>query len=311
MGAQIIYCSSSLYQRESGKNHGMICYAGMAVELMKSDESSRNLKTGLEKLYSLFDRSFLSPDPLECVPRKGAFADIEISAFLAATFAYGRADLIVKNVRYILDELGPNPSATLMSGEYRQLFKKFKYRFHKRPDLLWLLDRVKGVCERSGTLENAFTSSGGNHTERLNGFSIAIKGKGCSQARGFLVPSPSSGSACKRMNLFLRWMVRKDSVDLGLWKSVKPSELIIPMDVHVHRIAGRIGLVSKGSANFKKALELTENLKRFDAGDPVRYDFAICSLGKLGYCESKVTPEKCVKCILKSSCREFHPPARK
>ena len=278
---------------------------------MISNESSQKLKAGLEKLYSLFDRSFLSPDPLECVPQKGNFKDVELSAFLAATFAYGRADLIVKNVSYILDELGPNPSDTLLSGDYRGRFKTFKYRFHKRPDLLWLLDRLKSLYEKYDTLENAFIASGSTHADRLHGFSFAIKGKGLNQARAFLVPSPKSGAACKRMNLFIRWMVRKDSVDLGIWKAVKTSELIIPMDVHVHRIAGRIGLVSKGAANFKKAVELTENLKTFDAEDPVRYDFAICSLGKLGYCESKVSPEKCVKCILKGSCKEVSSSAKR
>lgn len=269
--------------------------------------SPKILKPGLEKLYRLFDRSFISPDPLECVPLKGNFKERELQAFIASIFAYGRADMIVKNVSYILGELGPKPFATLMDGAYSSKLKTFKYRFHKRADLLWLLDRLQEIYRDHGSIEKAFIASGENHTDRLYGFSLLFRKKlgGRSQPRTFLVPSPKSGAACKRMNLFLRWMVRSDSLDLGLWKKIKPSELIIPLDVHVHRIAGRIGLVSKGPANFKKAVELTENLKLLDPADPVRYDFAICSLGKLGHCGKEPIAEKCRECLLKSRCVDY------
>jgi len=263
------------------------------------------LKKGLDELYKKFDRSMLSPDPLECVPRKGAFKDVELSAFLAAVFAYGRADLIVRNVRFILGELGKRPHKTLMSGEYREKFKGFKYRFHKRPDLIWLLDGLRGVYEKYGTLENAFCDKPGALEERLKNFSALFRKKGAkiSQAQKFLVTSPESGSACKRTNLFLRWMVRKDSVDLGLWKKLRPSELMIPLDVHVNRIAGRLSLVNpKGAADFKKAAALTERLRTFDPKDPVRYDFAICSLGKLGHCGKTPSAASCELCVLESLC---------
>jgi uncharacterized protein (TIGR02757 family) len=265
------------------------------------------IKPGLEKLYSLFDRSFISPDPLECVPLNGSFMDTELQAFIASVFAYGRAGLIVKNVSYILDELGPKPYTTLKNGSYSSKLKSFKYRFHKRADLLWLLDRLRDIYEEYGSIEKAFVASGDNHANRLHGFSLLFRKKlGVrSQARTFLVPSPKSGAACKRMNLFLRWMVRSDALDLGLWKTLKPSELIIPLDVHVHRIAGRIGLVSKGAANFKKAIELTENLKLLDPADPVRYDFAICSLGKLGHCGKEPIPSKCRECLIKTHCADY------
>ena len=264
----------------------------------------KNIKPGLDKLYKLFDRSFISPDPLECVPLNGSFKDTELQAFIASVFAYGRAEQIVKNVSYILEELGSKPYTTLKNETYSSKLKTFKYRFHKRADLLWLLDRLREIYEEHGSIEKAFIASGENHTDRLIGFSQLFRKKlgSRSQPRSFLVPSPKSGAACKRMNLFLRWMVRNDSLDLGLWKKVKPSELIIPLDVHVHRIAGRIGLVSKGAANFKKAIELTENLKLLDPADPIRYDFAICSLGKLGHCGKEPVPVKCRECLLKANC---------
>jgi uncharacterized protein (TIGR02757 family) len=266
--------------------------------------SPKILKPGLDRLYNLFDRSFISPDPLECVPLNGNQKDTELSAFIASVFAYGRADLIVKNVSYILGELGKRPYAALKNGTYSSKLKSFKYRFHKRADLLWLLDRLREIYEEYGSLEKAFIATGENHFDRLHGFSLHFHKKlgKRSQARTFLVPSPKSGAACKRMNLFLRWMVRSDSLDLGLWKKVKPSELIIPLDVHVHRIAGRIGLVSNGAANFKKAVELTENLKLLDPADPVRYDFAICSLGKLGHCGKEPIQAKCRGCLIKTHC---------
>ena len=271
---------------------------------MDKAERQKILKAGLNKLYTKFDRSFISPDPLECVPQKGNFEDIELSAFLAAVFAYGRADLIVRNVKYILEELGPNPHKTLMSGGYKTKFKKFKYRFHKRQDLLWLLSRLEKIYKKHGTLEKAYTSLDGTHKERMENFSKLFASRRLKPNRKFLVPSPS-GSACKRTNLFLRWMVRKDSVDLGLWKKVRARDLVIPMDVHVHRIAHRIGLVQNGSASFKKAEELTDNLRKFDADDPVRFDFAICSLGKLGHCQKTPLSANCQNCALEKLCSKL------
>ncbi len=271
---------------------------------MKKDERQRALQQGLDALYHRFDRSMLSPDPLECVPRNADPKDIELAAFLAATFAYGRADLIVRNVRGILDALGPHPHAALTERTYEQLFKGWKYRFHKRADLLWLLARLREIYAAHGTLETAFCVTEGTIPERLAAFArLFAGGKKLSAARSFLVPSPASGSACKRMNLFLRWMVRKDDVDLGLWTRLSRAELVIPLDVHVERIAGRLGLVDpKGAANFKKALALTGRLRAFDPADPVRYDFALCSLGKLGECAKTPDPSRCLECVLKELC---------
>ncbi len=246
----------------------------------------------------------LSPDPLECVPRDGGFHDIELSAFLAAAFAYGRADLIVRNVRGILGELGPMPHAALMKGDYQARFLGWKYRFHKRSDMLWLLDRLRAVYTAHGTLENAFCAAPGGTGTRLAAFArLFTEGKKLSAAKSFLVPSPANGSACKRMNLFLRWMVRKDEVDIGLWTRIPPADLIMPLDVHVNRIAGRLGLVNPaGAANFKKAAALTERFREFDPADPVRYDFALCSLGKLGHCEKEPDPAGCLACVLREWC---------
>lgn len=241
---------------------------------------------------------------MECVPRTGNFCDIELSAFLAALFAYGRADLIVRNVGGILSELGAGPHAALMEGDYTARFIGWKYRFHKRADLLWLLGRLRAIYAAHNTLENAFCAVPGDTQARLAAFARLFSGgKKLSAAKSFLVPSPVNGSACKRMNLFLRWMARKDDVDLGLWTRLPPADLIMPLDVHVDRIAGRLGLVNpKGAANFKKAVALTERFRAFDPADPVRYDFALCSLGKLGHCEKTADPARCLVCVLRECC---------
>jgi len=272
---------------------------------MTEAERRRRLKKELDGLYRRFDRSMVSPDPLECVPVRGEFRDIELSAFLAAVFAYGKANLIVRNVRSILSELGPHPHRALMGGKYKTKFRHFKYRFHKRPDLIWLLDRLRVIYKKYGSVENAFCAVPGTLETRLKNFARLFYGNGKQRAaaQSFLIPSPDGGSACKRMNLFLRWMVRHDDVDLGLWKKLAPAELVIPLDVHVNRIAGRIGLVNPaGTANFKKARELTERLKTFNAADPVRYDFALCSLGKLGHCAKQPEEKSCRICGLAPLC---------
>jgi uncharacterized protein (TIGR02757 family) len=120
----------------------------------------------------------------------------------------------------------------------------------------------------------------------------------------FLLPLPSRGSACKRLNLFLRWMVRPDDgIDFGIWKKISPSQLIIPLDTHVARIARRIGLTRRTSADWKTALEVTHALRQLDSADPVKYDFAICKLGMLGICPARHDPAKCAACSLNPFCR--------
>ena len=119
----------------------------------------------------------------------------------------------------------------------------------------------------------------------------------------YFFSSPAGGSACKRLNLYLRWMVRHDpGLDLGLWTEVPPSRLVIPLDTHVARIARYVGLSSRNTADWKMALEVTRALREFDPGDPVKYDFAICRLGILDYCPRKRDALKCAACLLKPVC---------
>jgi uncharacterized protein (TIGR02757 family) len=119
----------------------------------------------------------------------------------------------------------------------------------------------------------------------------------------YLLTSPNDGSACKRMNLFLRWMVRRTAPDLGLWDFVDPAKLVVPLDTHVHRIATFLGLTRRKSADWRTARAVTDRLAKFDPTDPVRYDFAICRLGILDLCSRKRRKENCDVCLLRDVCR--------
>ena len=119
----------------------------------------------------------------------------------------------------------------------------------------------------------------------------------------YLLTSPRDGSACKRMNLFLRWMVRRTPPDLGIWDFVDPAKLVMPLDTHVHRIATFLGLNDRKSADWKAARAITDELAHFDKADPVRYDFALCRLGILDLCSRKRRKENCDVCLLRDACR--------
>jgi uncharacterized protein (TIGR02757 family) len=190
-------------------------------------------------------------------------------------------------------------------------FAGFSHRFHKTADLVALLERIALALARHGSLgalfqsvyddrEDDIASSLARFVDAL--ISIEDAGKAPASLR-YLLTSPRDGSACKRMNLFLRWMVRRDAPDLGLWTFVDPSKLIVPLDTHVHRIAAFLGLTSRKAADWKTAKSITLTLSRFDPRDPVRYDFAICRLGILDLCSRKRKKEQCDACLLRDVCR--------
>ena len=273
------------------------------------------LKSRLDALAATFDISTIAPDPLQLAYRYTEPIDQEVAGILAAAFAYGRADIVVANVGRVLDRMQPSPAAYLRSFDRNEAagrFPGFTHRFQKTPELLALLERLAAALQRHGSLGALFQACYSDedrdigpsltrfvaalieivpplHTERA--------------ALDYLLTSPANGSACKRMNLFLRWMVRRTSPDLGLWRFVDPSKLVIPLDTHVHRISSFLGLNARKSADWKTAREITTTLARFDSSDPVRYDFAICRLGILDLCSRNRRKEQCDVCLLRDVCR--------
>jgi hypothetical protein len=230
------------------------------------------LRERLDTLVATFDISTIEPDPLQLVLRYTDPYDQEVAALIAAAFAYGRADIVVRNAGMVLDAMRPGPHAylqTFQADEALTRFAGFAHRFHKTRDLVALLGCLAHVLQKYGSLGALF--------------------RGC--------------SACKRMNLFLRWMVRRTPPDLGIWDFVDPAKLVVPLDTHVHRIATFLGLTKRKSADWKCARAVTDRLAKFDPADPVRYDFAICRLGILDLCSRRRRKENCDVCLLRDVCR--------
>jgi len=270
------------------------------------------IKPHLDRLLARFDKTYLAPDPLAAVNHFTSADDLETACLFAALFAYGKADLIQKNVTAIIGAMGSSPAGfceTFRSGSNRSWMKGFSYRFHKRDDLVALVRAVGKIRRKHGSIRDLFLRHDNRTQETilpgLAGVADAIRNCSRADSRAFntLVPDPLAGGASKRWNLFLRWMVRKDRVDPGPWSGVvSKSRLVIPLDTHVGRIARQLNMLGRRSDDWKAAVELTEFLKRLDPADPVKYDFAICSYGKLGYCVKKTDPSRCRTCDLNSIC---------
>lgn len=278
------------------------------------------LKSRLDELAATMDIEMIAPDPLQLVHLFHAPRDQEVAALLAAAFAYGRASIVVRNVGSVLEQMKPGPYAYLGSPRFSteeaaETFSAFAHRFHKTADLVALLERMSLVLEREGSLGNLFQLVYRNEDpdigpalSRFVSSIIHVEGaKPLTPARSaalrYLLTSPDDGSACKRMNLFLRWMVRAGSPDLGLWTFVDPSKLIMPLDTHIHRITTFLGLNRRNTPDWKTAKLLTKRFARFDPQDPVRYDYALCRLGILDLCSRKRRKENCDVCQLNDVCR--------
>lgn len=282
------------------------------------------LRVHLEALYHTFDVRSISPDPLEVVRRYDHPADQEVVGFLAAGLAYGRVDQILKSLERLLGLIGPSPARFVREFDWSRdagRFRGWYHRFHGPRDAALLLLLLSRALGRYGTLEALFAAGDDPSSPDVGPGLVAFcewmlnaadlpTGPGVRGGRlgarapvRFFFASPSGGSAVKRLNLWLRWMVRGgDGLDLGAWSSVDRARLIIPLDTHVARIAGNLGLTRRRAADWKMAQEITNHLRRFDPVDPVKYDFAICRLGILDHCPRRRDPVRCVNCLLRPVC---------
>ena len=243
-------------------------------------------KDRFEELYRQYNRrEFVHPDPLEFVYHCEDLCDREIVAFIASSLAYGRVAHILKSVSSVLERMEPTPSVFLKQTPLktmRQTFSGFKHRFTSDQKLCAMLFGVKEVLERHASLQACF-SAGLNDDDdtilpALSAFTSALTV--CADDNlEHLVPSPTRGSACKRLNLFLRWMVRSDKVDPGGWKNVPVSKLIVPVDTHMCKICQFLGLTTRKHADMRAAMEITKAFRTVAPADPVRYDFSLTRLG--------------------------------
>ena len=250
----------------------------------------------MEAAYAELARpELIDPDPLSVAREYSDPADREVAGLAAACLALGSAPLIVRAAREVLAPLGPRPSAALEDLGDRDLSllqAGFRYRFFGGEDMAALLSAIRNARKEYGSLEALFRSgddsSEPNIVRGADRFAQALEGlagprwprpPGKAPWRDNLLPRPSRGSACKRLFLYLRWMVRKDAVDPGGWTGVSPSRLVVPIDTHMGSACRRLGLVFRKADDLKAALEATESFRRFRPDDPVRYDFALTRPG--------------------------------
>ena len=285
------------------------------------DAEKKRLKTLLDGLYERFDIAFLSTDPLEFVHRYDNDADREVAGLITSSLAYGRVDGIKRSVGRVLSVMGKSPARFAASFDPERdagLFSGFIHRFNDGRDVACLIYYAGQMIRDSGSI-GAFFMRGYDAKEKnvkgalvrfVDGvFSLdssAIYGRTKLPPKAgvrFFFPSPSDGSPCKRLNLYLRWMVRRgDKLDFGIWKGVDTGKLVMPLDTHVARISRNIGLTKRANADWRMAEEVTDALKELDPRDPVKYDFAICRLGIIDECPRRADGEKCRRCAIKNIC---------
>lgn len=242
-------------------------------------------RKALEELYIKYNRrEFVHPDPLEFLYDYEDIRDREIVGLIASSLAYGRVPQILRSVLFVLQRMQPSPS-TFLNHASRELllhtFAEFKHRFTTGEELASMLLGIKGVIDQYGSLYTCFIAGLDNDDTVLPAISAFVKELtvGTDGRHNSLLPSPIKGSACKRQNLFLRWMVREDDVDPGGWGRVLASKLVVPLDTHMHRICLALNLTKRKQADMRTALEITAAFRTISPDDPVRYDFALTRLG--------------------------------
>ncbi|MFN5318620.1 MAG: TIGR02757 family protein [Bacteroidia bacterium] len=238
----------------------------------------------LEEKANAYNRiSFIENDPI-CIPHRfESKADREISGFLAATIAWGQRKTLIANAEKLIEWMDGRPADFIINhtAKERKRFLPFVHRTFNGADAIFFIERLQHIYSVHGSLERLFETSSGNAFEAIVKFRTAFLGANPPERHLKHVANPEAGSAAKRLNMFLRWMVRKDQrgVDFGIWSCLAPSDLRIPLDVHSGTTARSLGLLTRNANDWQAVEELTASLRQFDPIDPVRYDFALFGMG--------------------------------
>ena len=241
-----------------------------------------------EKLEYYNHPRFIADDPI-CIPRGlSSIQDKEIMGFWAAVLAWGQRKTIINKCNELVNRMDGSPYDFIINHSESDLksIEGFKHRTFNDTDALYFISFFKNHYSEHSSLESAFISTSQTAEESLSNFYNYFFSLEDAPHRTYKhIASPTKKSACKRINMFLRWMVRQDDngVDLGLWKNIPASQLVCPLDVHVDRVARKLGLLKRPQSDWLAATELTNNLKKIDAIDPVKYDFALFGLGLEGF----------------------------
>jgi uncharacterized protein (TIGR02757 family) len=279
--------------------------------------AAAELRPVLDRLYADFNAEHSVADPIWRVRRYDRPDDQEVVAFIAAALAFGRVQSVLNSIDGMLTVMGSSPAAFVRNfdpARDRHCFKHLVHRWTNGADfaaLVWILHQM---IERSGSIEGFFieglTADAVDVGAALQSFSTRALALDVSAIYGkkrpkpgvaYFFSRPSSGGACKRLNLFLRWVVREDRVDLGVWKKVKPGQLIVPLDTHVIRVGQCLRLTKLKSPGWRMAADITASLRALDPLDPVKFDFSICHLGMMNACGSGKKAGD-AHCPLKGAC---------
>lgn len=243
--------------------------------------NEKELKIHLDKLVLEFETSdFIKNDPIQFPHRFKKKQDIEISGLIASSLAFGKREKIIEAVEKIhqLMENEPHNFCQNYKSTDSKIFKNFKYRYVDGKNIADFFDGLTRTVKKFESLEELFLKYHNQNDETVKEALIGFVGE-IVPCGNYLLPCPSKKSACKRLNLFLKWMVRKSSVDFGIWQNVCPSKLIIPLDVHVSRVSRKLGLLKRNSNDWQSACEITQKLKEFAPKDPAKYDLALFGEG--------------------------------
>jgi uncharacterized protein (TIGR02757 family) len=247
--------------------------------------NKRSVKEFLDKKVAFYNQpSFIMSDPISIPHRFNKKQDIEIAGFFAAIFAWGNRTTIIRKSSELMELMDNAPHAFCMQHQSTDLQRllHFKHRTFNSTDLLYFISFFRFHYAKEASLETAFTKNGKTLEEMLTGFHrYFFSLEDVPNRTKKHIATPERGSTCKRLNMFLRWVVRKDDkgVDFGIWKKISPSQLICPIDLHVARVARSMGILKRKQTDWQAALELTDYLRTLDKADPVKYDLALFSLG--------------------------------
>jgi uncharacterized protein (TIGR02757 family) len=272
-------------------------------------KKASQIKSVLEDLYATYShREFIPPDPLQWVYRYKTKADREIVAFFASALAYGRVEQINKSLERLFAIFGKNPDDYVLnfSNRRRKDFDAFKHRFNTGNDMADLILILQKVLRQDGSIEKFFlkgySQTDENIIPALTAFCSSLTKNQNSKGLQYLLVNPASGSVCKRLNMFLRWMVRNDEVDTGLWKGIDKKKLITPVDVHIGRLTRILGFHNRKNLNLQAAKEITAGFAELSPDDPVKYDFALSRIGIVQHCSGKYNAD-CKACRMLSFCK--------
>ena len=276
------------------------------------------LQTQLDRLYASFNQPDSAVDPIQIVRRYPRLDDREIIGFVASGLAFGRVASVMASVEAVCRALGPEPARFVRAFDPARnagALHPIVHRWTRGRDLIALVWVLRRILERHGSIERSFAAgldpSAADVGPAIEAWCAEARAIDLRPAYGrvpkrpgvfYFFARPSAGSACKRINLFLRWMVRHDAVDPGGWTTVPVRQLVVPLDTHTIRMGRCLRLTKRATPGWKMAVDITDALRALDSEDPVRYDFALCHLSMMGAC-GYGTKQGSGQCPLKSVCR--------